>query len=56
MNYNELLTNMSNQMAEATAGATARKANASNTSTPKDDTTATLLNKIGLEVQRQGGQ
>ena len=52
MNYNELLNQMSQQMTQA---AKAEVKQASSVSTPKEDTTATLLNKIGLEVQRQGG-
>lgn len=55
MNYNELLNKMGSQMSVASKEAAARKAKASNVSTPKEDTTSTLLNKIGLEVQRQGG-
>lgn len=55
MNYNELLNKMSGQMASASKEAAARKATTSNVSTPKEDTVSTLLNKIGLEVQRQGG-
>ena len=55
MNYNELLNKMYGRMASASKAAAARKAQASNVSTPKEDTISTLLNKIGLEVQRQGG-
>lgn len=55
MNYNELLNKMSGKMDSASKAAAARKAQASKVSTPKEDTISTLLNKIGLEVQRQGG-
>ena len=55
MNYNELLNKMSSKMSAASTEAARRKAKASHVSTPKEDTTSTLLNKIGLEVQRQGG-
>ena len=55
MNYNELLNQMSQQMTEAASVAKVEAKKASSVSTPKEDTTATLLNKIGLEVQRQGG-
>lgn len=55
MNYNELLNQMSSQMREAAVQAEQRKALASKVTSPKEDTTSTLLNKIGLEVQRQGG-
>ena len=56
MNYNELLNKMSSLMLSASA-----KANGSRTAngavfTSKEDTTSNLLNKIGLEVQRQGGR
>ena len=53
MNYNELLSEMSGKMSVASTEAARRKA--SHVSTPREDTTSTLLNKIGLEVQRQGG-
>lgn len=55
MNYNELLSKMSGKMNVASTEAARRKAQASHVSTPREDTTSTLLNKIGLEVQRQGG-
>lgn len=55
MNYNELLNKMSGQVKAASIEAAKRKSTASHVSTPKEDTTSTLLNKIGLEVQRQGG-
>lgn len=55
MNYNELLSKMSGKMSAASTEAAKRKAKASHVSTLKEDTTSTLLNKIGLEVQRQGG-
>ena len=55
MNYNELLNQMSQQMTQAATTIKSEVKKASNVSTPKEDTTETLLNKIGLEVQRQGG-
>ena len=55
MNYNELLNQMAQQMAQTRNSAKAVARRSSSVSTPKEDTTATLLNKIGLEVQRQGG-
>ena len=55
MNYNERLSKMSGKMSVASTEAARRKAKASHVSTSKEDTTSTLLNKIGLEVQRQGG-
>lgn len=55
MNYNELLNQMSQQMTQAASAAKVEVKKTSSVSTPKEDTTATLLNKIGLEVQRQGG-
>lgn len=55
MNYNELLNQMSQQMTQAATTIKSEVKMTSSVSTPKDDTTTTLLNKIGLEVQRQGG-
>lgn len=55
MNYNELLNQMSQQMTQAATTTKSEVKKTSNVSTPKEDTTETLLNKIGLEVQRQGG-
>lgn len=55
MNYNELLTKMSGQIKTASVEAARRKSQASHVSTLKEDTISTLLNKIGLEIQRQGG-
>ena len=55
MNYNELLNQMSQQMSSALGAARTKHNQASNISTPKEDMTAIMLNKIGLEVQRQGG-
>ena len=55
MNYNELLNKMSGKISAASMEIAKNKSTASNVSTPKEDTTSTLLNKIGLEVQRQGG-
>jgi hypothetical protein len=55
MNYNELLNKLSSGMASATKNSGSRTVNNNAVSTPKEDTTSTMLNKIGLEVQRQGG-
>lgn len=55
MNYNELLNKMSNDMQAASEKAAIQKVQAKQTSTPKEDNTPILLNKIGLEIQRQGG-
>jgi hypothetical protein len=56
MDYNDLLMRMSQQMVQAVNSAKPGVKEASNITTPKgNDTTSTLLNKIGLEVQRQGG-
>lgn len=55
MNYNELLNKMSGQMAAAAQSTTTTQLSTSHTSTPEQDVIPTLLNKIGLEVQRQGG-
>lgn len=56
MEYNDLLMRMSEQMTQAVSSAKPSVKEASNIATPKgEDTTSTLLNKIGLEVQRQGG-
>ena len=55
MNYNELLNKMSSKMSSASAKATNSRVANNAVSTPKEDTTSNMLNKIGLEVQRQGG-
>lgn len=54
MNYNELLNKLSSGMATAIKNSGSRAVNNA-VSAPKEDTTSTMLNKIGLEVQRQGG-
>ena len=55
MNYNELLNKMSSKMQSASGKASGSSMANNTVSTPKEDTTSTMLNKIGLEVQRQGG-
>ena len=61
MIYNELLNKMSSMMTSAskTAGNPAiglnKDLSTEQVSTPKEDTTSNILNKIGLEIQRQGG-
>ena len=55
MNYNELLNKMSSKMQSASIKANNSSLPNKAVSTPKEDTTSTMLNKIGLEVQRQGG-
>ena len=55
MNYNELLNKLSSKMSSASAKASGSRAANNAVSTPKEDITSTMLNKIGLEVQRQGG-
>ena len=55
MNYNELLDTLSNQLTAAAKQAAAKELKVSQTTTPKEDTVSVLLNKIGLEIQRQGG-
>lgn len=55
MTYNELLNKLSSGMITATNKRSDSRTTNSTVSTPKEDTTSTMLNKIGLEVQRQGG-
>jgi len=55
MNYNELLTQLSTKMSSASIKASGSRTANNAVSTPKEDNTSTMLNKIGLEVQRQGG-
>lgn len=52
MNYNELLNKMSSNISSASSS---NKKNVNKINMPKEDTTSDTLNKIGLEVQRQGG-
>lgn len=55
MNYNELLNKLSSKMSAASSKVSGSRTANGAVSTPKEDTTSTMLNKIGLEVQRQGG-
>lgn len=55
MNYNELLNKMSSTMQSASGRVSGSRTTNNAISTPKEDNTSTMLNKIGLEVQRQGG-
>lgn len=55
MNYNELLNKLSSGMVSAAKKSSGSRTAGNAVSTPKEDTTSTMLNKIGLEVQRQGG-
>lgn len=55
MNYNELLNKISSKMQSASVKVSGSRTANNVVSTPKEDTTSTMLNKIGLEVQRQGG-
>ena len=52
MNYNELLNKLSSNLGSIK---TQEITKTINENLPKEDTTPTLLNQIGLEVQRQGG-
>lgn len=56
-NYKDILNTMSGKLTsiQKKNADKARRAEASQISTPKVDITSALLNKIGLEVQRQGG-
>lgn len=61
MIYNELLNKISSMMMSASQNTNNSRNVSQKThtedkvSTLKEDTTSTMLNKIGLEVQRQGG-
>ena len=50
MNYNDVLNTIADRMGQAPATASGKP-----TPTPTQTNTNDLLNKIGLEVQRQGG-
>lgn len=58
MNYNELLNRLSNTLTttKKKSDFQRKEIDSTNRSISKMDTTSTLLNQIGLEVQRQGGQ
>ncbi len=55
MTYNELLNKLSSGMSSASVKSSGSRTANNAVSTPKEDTTSNMLNKIGLEVQRQGG-
>lgn len=57
MNYNELLNKLSSNLAttKKKSDVQRQEIDSTNRSISKMDTTSTLLNQIGLEVQRQGG-
>ena len=57
MNYNELLNKLSNNLVttKKKSNVQRQEIDSTNRSISKMDTTSTLLNQIGLEVQRQGG-
>lgn len=55
MNYNELLNKMSSKLSSASSKISGSRTTNNAVSTPKEDNTSTMLNKIGLEIQRQGG-
>lgn len=54
MDYNNVINKLSQNLGAAKAKKDKQKKQIS-MSTPKTETTSTILNKIGLEVQRQGG-
>lgn len=55
MNYSELLESLSTQLTKAAVDTAEKQVKTSQATTPREDTTSILLNKIGLEIQRQGG-
>ena len=55
MDYNELLNKLSSKMSSAASKASGFRTVNNAVSTPKEDTTSIILNKVGLEVQRRGG-
>lgn len=55
MNYNELLNKISSKMQSASGKTSGFRTTNGAGFMSKEDTTSTMLNKIGLEVQRQGG-
>ena len=54
MDYNDVINKLSQNLGTAKTKKDKQKKQIS-MSTPKTETTSTTLNKIGLEVQRQGG-
>ena len=55
MNYNELLNKISSQMLSASGKVSGSRTTNNAVFTSKEDNTSIMLNRIGLEVQRQGG-
>lgn len=55
MTYNELLNKLSSGLSSASVKAGGQRPANDTATTSKEDTTSIMLNKIGLEVQRQGG-
>ena len=55
MTYNELLNKISSTMLSASGKVSGSYTANNAVSTQKEDYTSNILNKIGLEVQRQGG-
>ena len=55
MNYNELLNKLSSKMSSASVKASGSRTTNGAGFTSKEDNTSIMLNRIGLEVQRQGG-
>lgn len=55
MNYNELLNKISSQMLSAAGKTSGSRTTSGAGLTSKEDNTSIMLNRIGLEVQRQGG-
>ena len=56
MTYNELLNRLSSGMKTASAKVKTNQQALKAIEKPTEETTSNLLNKIGLEVQRQGGR
>lgn len=56
MTYNELLNKLSSGMKTASAKVKTTQQALKAAERPTEETTSNLLNKIGLEVQRQGGR
>ena len=55
MTYNERLNKLSSGMKTASAKVKTTQQTPKAIEKPTEETTSTMLNKIGLEVQRQGG-
>ena len=55
MNHNELLNKLANRLDQTATNANNKKEIETVVSSQEEEGMGTILNKIGLEIQRQGG-